>query len=40
METIFPGLILYRNFLSNSIEDELLNEIGSQKWVVDYDRRL
>jgi alkylated DNA repair dioxygenase AlkB len=40
METIFPGLILYRNFLSNSLEDELLNEINSQKWVVDYDRRL
>jgi alkylated DNA repair dioxygenase AlkB len=40
MEIIFPGLILYRNFLSNLIEDELLNEIDSQKWVVDYDRRL
>lgn len=40
MEIIFPGLILYRNFLSNSMENELLNEIDSQKWVVDYDRRL
>ena len=40
MEIIFPGLILYRNFLSNSMENELLNEIDSQKWFFDYYIRL
>ena len=40
MEIILPGLIIHRDFISNSMEDELVNEIDGQKWVVDYDGRL
>jgi alkylated DNA repair protein alkB family protein 8 len=40
METTVPGFILHRDFISSSMEDELMNEIDNQKWVVDYDRRL
>ncbi|MDQ3277652.1 MAG: alpha-ketoglutarate-dependent dioxygenase AlkB [Bacteroidota bacterium] len=40
METAVPGLLLYHDFISKSMEEELINEIDSQKWVVDYDRRL
>ena len=40
METSLPGLILHPDFISKSMEDELVNEIDGQKWVVDYDRRL
>ena len=40
METTVPGFILHRDFITSSMEDELVNEIDNQKWVVDYDRRL
>ncbi|MCC9168798.1 alpha-ketoglutarate-dependent dioxygenase AlkB [Pontibacter harenae] len=40
METAVPGLLLYHDFISKSMEDELINEIDSQIWVVDYNRRL
>lgn len=40
METSVPGLYLYRDFISASLEEELLKEIDAQPWVVDYDRRL
>jgi alkylated DNA repair dioxygenase AlkB len=40
METTVPGLRLYRNFISASLEEELIKEIDAQPWVVDYDRRL
>jgi alkylated DNA repair protein alkB family protein 8 len=40
METTVPGLLLYHDFISESMEDELMAEIDSQTWVVDYDRRL
>ena len=40
MEASVPGLQLYRDFISKSLEEELINEIDAQPWVVDYDRRL
>ena len=40
METKVPGLLLYHEFISEKLETELINEIDSQVWVVDYDRRL
>lgn len=40
METAVPGLLLYPDFISESIEAELINEIDRQIWVVDYNRRL
>lgn len=40
METTVPGLLFYPDFISESMEAELINEIDSQTWVVDYDRRL
>jgi alkylated DNA repair protein alkB family protein 8 len=40
METAVPGLLLYPDFISTSMEEELIHEIDSQTWVVDYDRRL
>lgn len=40
METAVPGLFLYRDFISESLENELMAEIDAQPWVVDYDRRL
>ena len=40
METSVPGLLLYRDFISSSLEEELMTEIDAQPWVVDYDRRL
>jgi hypothetical protein len=40
METTVPGLLLHHDFISESMEDELINEIDSQTWVVDYNRRL
>src|SRR5919205_833158 len=40
METAVPGLLLYPDFISESMENELINEIDGQIWVVDYDRRL
>ena len=40
METPVPGLLLYPDFISESMETELIQEIDRQTWVVDYDRRL
>lgn len=40
METKVPGLILHQDFISTSLEDELMHEIDCQKWLVDYNRRL
>ncbi|WP_018617312.1 hypothetical protein [Segetibacter koreensis] len=40
METIVPGFILHPDFITSSLENELMNETDNQKWVVDYDRRL
>jgi alkylated DNA repair dioxygenase AlkB len=40
METAVPGLLLYPDFISKAIEEELIHEIDSQTWVIDYDRRL
>jgi alkylated DNA repair protein alkB family protein 8 len=40
METAVPGLHIYHEFISKSMEDELIKEIDSQTWVVDYNRRL
>jgi alkylated DNA repair dioxygenase AlkB len=40
METAVPGLFLYPDFISEAKEAQLLNEIDSQTWIVDYLRRL
>lgn len=40
METTVPGLLLYPDFISISMEEALIHEIDSQIWAVDYDRRL
>lgn len=40
MENKVPGLLVYPNFIDLSMEENLINEIDSQTWVVDYDRRL
>jgi hypothetical protein len=40
METAVPGLLLYPDFITGSMEDELIKEIDRQTWVVDYNRRL
>ncbi|KAA3438403.1 alpha-ketoglutarate-dependent dioxygenase AlkB [Rufibacter hautae] len=40
VETAVPGLLLYHDFISESMEEELIKEIDNQIWVVDYDRRL
>jgi alkylated DNA repair dioxygenase AlkB len=40
METQVPGLLLYHDLISELMEDDLIKEIDSQAWVIDYDRRL
>jgi alkylated DNA repair dioxygenase AlkB len=40
METALPGLFLYPNFIDEAQEEQLLNEIDRQIWIVDYLRRL
>ncbi|RYY30173.1 MAG: alpha-ketoglutarate-dependent dioxygenase AlkB [Sphingobacteriaceae bacterium] len=40
METALPGLLLYPDFIDEARETQLLNEIDSQVWIVDYARRL
>ncbi len=40
METTVPGFILHRDFIDSPMEEVLMQEIDSQPWVVDYDRRL
>jgi alkylated DNA repair dioxygenase AlkB len=40
METAMTGLTLFPNFITDEMEQELIREIDSQTWVVDYDRRL
>lgn len=40
METAVPGLFLHPDFIEEALEAQLLNEIDSQTWIVDYLRRL
>jgi alkylated DNA repair dioxygenase AlkB len=40
METALPGLFLYPDFIDEAKEKQLLDEIDSQTWIVDYLRRL
>lgn len=40
METALPGLFLYPDFIDEAREQQLLAEIDSQTWIVDYLRRL
>ena len=40
METALPGLFLYPDLIDEARETQLLNEIDSQTWIVDYLRRL
>ena len=40
METTLPGFFLYPNFIDEAHEQQLLEEIDSQIWIVDYLRRL
>lgn len=40
MENLVPGLLVVPDFIDEAMENELINEIDSQTWVVDYDRRL
>ena len=40
METLVPGLFLYHDFITESMEEDLISEIDNQTWVVDYNRRL
>jgi alkylated DNA repair dioxygenase AlkB len=40
METALPGLFLYPNFIDETREKQLLDEIDNQTWIVDYLRRL
>src|SRR5690554_7641906 len=40
MENTVPGLLVYPDFIDRSMEDALIDEIGAQVWVVDYDRKL
>jgi alkylated DNA repair dioxygenase AlkB len=40
METSLPGLFLYPDFIDEAKEKQLLDEIDSQTWIVDYLRRL
>lgn len=40
METAVPGLFLYPDFIDESREQQLLAEIDTQTWIVDYLRRL
>jgi alkylated DNA repair dioxygenase AlkB len=40
METALPGLFLYPDFIDEAREEQLLHEIDSQTWIVDYLRRL
>lgn len=40
METALPGLFLYPDFIDEAREQQLLAEIDSQTWIIDYMRRL
>ena len=40
METAVPGLFLYPDFITHEREKQLMDEIDSQIWMVDYSRRL
>lgn len=39
-DLLIPGFRLYPDFITESIEEDLIHEIDSQLWIVDYDRRL
>ncbi len=40
METALPGLFIYPDLIDEEKEQQLLNEIDSQTWIVDHLRRL
>lgn len=40
MQTAVPGFFLYPDFIDEAHEQQLLTEIDSQPWIVDYLRRL
>jgi hypothetical protein len=40
METALPGFYLYTNLIDETFEQQLLAEIDSQTWIVDYARHL
>lgn len=40
METAVPGLFLYPDFINHQQENQLLEAIDQQTWIVDYSRRL
>ncbi|KQM76256.1 hypothetical protein ASE74_19580 [Pedobacter sp. Leaf216] len=40
METNVPGLFLYHDFIDEARENQLMAEIDSQTWTIDYTRRL
>ncbi|QXV66829.1 alpha-ketoglutarate-dependent dioxygenase AlkB [Mucilaginibacter sp. 21P] len=40
METGLPGLFVYPDFIDEARETQLMKEIDSQTWIVDYLRRL
>lgn len=40
METPIPGFLIYTDFISEALEQELIDEIDAQPWIVDYSRRL
>ncbi|MFC1226214.1 alpha-ketoglutarate-dependent dioxygenase AlkB [Pedobacter sp. BG31] len=40
METPVPGFLIYPDFISEALEQQLIAEIDAQPWMVDYARRL
>jgi len=40
METQIPGFSIYPDFISEAQEQQLIDEIDAQPWMVDYSRRL
>lgn len=38
METLVPGLRLYRDFMSEAKDEELINQIDARPWMVDYEK--
>lgn len=40
METTIPGFLIYPDFISETLEQQLIAEIDAQPWMVDYSRRL
>ncbi|MEH3112381.1 alpha-ketoglutarate-dependent dioxygenase AlkB [Pedobacter terrae] len=40
METPIPGFLIYPDFINEALEQQLIEEIDAQPWMVDYSRRL